>query len=190
MPDLLLVLSLLSISCGGGPTTESILPEGPDTPKINLASTAFTEGGMIPKVYSCDGKDVSPPLAWSGVPEKAKSLAVLVEDPDAPGGTFAHWILFNVSPDVKSLDEGVASGDDAQLGAPGKPASQGKNGFGKFGYGGPCPPVGPHHYVFRVYALDTTLDRAQGASREDLLRAMKGHVLGEGRLSGKYTRAR
>jgi Raf kinase inhibitor-like YbhB/YbcL family protein len=155
---------------------------------IRLQSPAFLEGGAIPKTYGCDGKDVSPPLKWSGVPETARSLAVVVEDPDAPLGTWTHWVLFDLAADLRELNEGVPTAERVELGSGGHSALQGKNDFGKTGYGGPCPPGGTHHYVFRVFALDASPDLGPGATRQQLLRAIKGHVLAEGRLTGLYSK--
>jgi Raf kinase inhibitor-like YbhB/YbcL family protein len=175
-------------ACGGGPSTEAILPEDPKRNTIHLESPAFADGGAIPKTYTCDGGDVSPPLKWSGVPEAAKSLALVVEDPDAPRGTWTHWVLFDIPADVGELPQGVPTEGRVELGPGGKAARQGKNDFGKTGYGGPCPPSGTHRYVFRIYALGTELGLGPGTTRDQLLRAVKGHVLAEGRLTGRYSR--
>ena len=128
---------------------------------ILIESPAFPDGGTIPKLYTCDGKDVSPPLAWSGVPEAARSLALICEDPDAPRGTWTHWVIFNVPATVKSLGERRTNGGTGHGGGGEDPAHQGTNDFGKIGYGGPCPPGGTHHYLFRIYARthDWTWDR-------------------------------
>jgi Raf kinase inhibitor-like YbhB/YbcL family protein len=154
------------------------------TMTMRLTSTAFQEGETIPKEYTGDGKDVSPPLKWSGTPESTKSLALICEDPDAPRGLWVHWVLYNVPPGPGELAEGIPTEPSLPGGA-----RQGKNDFGKIGYGGPAPPKGkPHRYYFRIYALDTTLDLKEGATRQELLDAMKGHVLAEGQLMGKYQR--
>jgi Raf kinase inhibitor-like YbhB/YbcL family protein len=155
---------------------------------IRLESAAFKDGGTIPKAHTCDGRGTSPPLAWSGVPEAARSLALIVEDPDAPGGTFTHWVLFDVPPGTKGLGEGIPPEGEVRLTPAGAAARQGRNDFGKLGYGGPCPPRGTHRYVFLLYALDAPLNLKPGATRDDLLRAMKGHILAEGRLMGRYSR--
>jgi Raf kinase inhibitor-like YbhB/YbcL family protein len=184
---LVLVAVPALVSCTGGTATESILPDDPQTQTIRLNSPAFEEGGTVPKVHTCDGKDTSPPLAWSGVPASARSLALILEDPDGPMGTFTHWILFNLPPDAKELTEGLSHGEQVHIGSNGPSARQGKNGFGKFGYGGPCPPKGNmHRYIFRLYALDQAIDPMQGTSREAFLYAVKGHVVAEGRLTGKF----
>jgi Raf kinase inhibitor-like YbhB/YbcL family protein len=146
---------------------------------IQVKSSAFADGVAIPKTYTCDGREISPPLSWSGVPEKAKSLTLICDDPDAPMGTFTHWLIYNMSPQVKELPEGRA---------PGEGAREGKNDFKKTGYGGPCPPSGTHHYRFTLYALDTNVDLPAGATRDQVQKALKGHVLAKGRLVGTYSR--
>jgi hypothetical protein len=155
---------------------------------IHLESTAFKDGGTIPKVHTCEGKGTSPPLAWTGVPEAARSLALIVEDPDAPGGTFTHWVLFDIPPDIKGLREGIPPEGEVGLAPAGAAARQGKNDFGKLGYGGPCPPRGTHRYVFLLHALDIRPDLKPGATRDQRLRVMKGHILAEGRMMGRYSR--
>jgi Raf kinase inhibitor-like YbhB/YbcL family protein len=158
---------------------------------IQLRSSAFSDGGAIPKNYTCDGKNLSPPLSWSGVPESTRSLALVCEDPDAPGGMFTHWVIINIPADIRKLDEGVPPEGRIELSSAGDkslPAVQGKNNFGKLGFGGPCPPSGTHRYFFRLHAIDTVLDPSAGADRNSLVRAIKGHILAEGRLMGKYAR--
>lgn len=150
---------------------------------IQLESSAFEDEGMIPEKYTCDGEDISPPLKWIGVPEDAKSLALIADDPDAPGGTFVHWVLFNLPPNTEELSENVPNQETLQNGA-----KQGKNDFPKIGYGGPCPPSGTHRYYFKIYALDTELDLEAGATKSDLEDAMEGHILAQGQLMGKYER--
>lgn len=151
--------------------------------EIKITSTAFEEGGMIPKQYTCDGKDISPRLKWSGVPDSAKSLALICDDPDAPMGTWVHWVLYNLPADLKELPEAVPADKVLEKGG-----VHGKNDFRKFGYGGPCPPGGTHRYYFKLYALDTGLDLAPGATKTDLLKAMQDHILAQGQLMGKYKR--
>ncbi len=150
---------------------------------ISVASTAFKDGGMIPRDYSCDGRDVSPPLSWAGVPEGAKSLALLCEDPDAPAGIWVHWVMFNIPATANGLPMGVHPDKTLKDGA-----KQGINSFNKIGYGGPCPPRGTHRYYFRIYALDIELSRKPGLTRSQLQKAMKGHILGQGQLMGRYKR--
>lgn len=151
--------------------------------QIGVKSSAFEEGGMIPKKYTCDGADVSPPLTWTSIPDGTKSIALICDDPDAPMGTWVHWVLFNLPADVKELPENVPSQERLENGG-----MQGTNDFGNIGYGGPCPPGGTHRYYFKVYALDRELGIEAGITKKDLLRAMGGHVLAEGQLMGKYGR--
>lgn len=149
---------------------------------IQVTSTAFSEGQSIPQKYSGQGEDISPPLKWSPPPAGTKSLALVVEDPDAPLITFTHWSVYNLPPDKTSLPEGVSKSEMLADGS-----EQGKNSFLKIGYAGPLPPTKkPHRYFFKMYALDTTLDLEPGAGRKQLLRAMDGHVLDEGQLMGIY----
>ena len=184
LPVLLVALT----SCGRIPPTESILHEDPKMKTIRLQSPAFADGEAIPKVYTCDGKDDSPPLEWSGVPDAAKSLALVVEDPDAPRGTWTHWVIFDIPAGVKGLDEGVSTEKRVTVAAGGETAVQGRNDFKKTGYGGPCPPSGTHRYVFHLFALDAELGLGPNATRQDILRTIKGHVLAEGKLMGRYSR--
>jgi Raf kinase inhibitor-like YbhB/YbcL family protein len=174
-------------SCRGKPSSDSVLPADPKRVIIGLTSPAFADGGAIPKVYTCDGRDVSPPLKWSGAPESARSLAVICEDPDAPAGTWTHWVLFKLPARVEELPEGIPPQEHVTL-KPGAEAAQGRNDSGKVGYGGPCPRSGRHRYVFRLFALDTPLDPGKPISRESLLQSMRGHVVAEGRLTGTYAR--
>jgi Raf kinase inhibitor-like YbhB/YbcL family protein len=150
--------------------------------RIELTSTAFKEGDTIPKTHTGDGKDTSPHLKWADPPANTKSFALICDDPDAPRGTWVHWVLFNLPPDTRELNEAV--GDALPAGA-----RQGKNDFGNQGYGGPAPPRGkPHRYYFKLYALDTTLDLPAGATKAQVVAATKGHVLAEGQLMGMYGR--
>jgi Raf kinase inhibitor-like YbhB/YbcL family protein len=150
---------------------------------MQLVSSAFQPGAPIPARFTCDGQDLSPPLQWSGHPAQTKSFALIMDDPDAPGGTFVHWVLYNVPPVTLALPEAVPSKSSL-----GDGSRQGRNSFGKTGYGGPCPPSGTHRYFFRLYALNRELELAAGATREQLLSAMKGHVLAEAELMGRYAR--
>lgn len=150
---------------------------------IQLTSSVFENEGMIPSKYSCDGEDISPPLSWSSVPEGTQTVALIADDPDAPMGTFVHWVLFNLPANVQELPEDVPSDKKLDNGA-----LQGTNDFKKIGYGGPCPPGGTHRYYFKIYALDTELDLKAGATKKDLLNAMEGHILAQGQLMGKYQR--
>jgi Raf kinase inhibitor-like YbhB/YbcL family protein len=148
---------------------------------IQLTSSAFADGGMIPVRYARKGENVSPPLAWSAVPAGVQSFALIVDDPDAPGGDWVHWVVYNLPGDTTTLPEGITS-DSALPGG----AAQGKNGWGASKYDGPQPPSGTHRYVFKLYALDIVLKLKPGASKADLLRAMEGHVLARAQLIGKY----
>ncbi len=168
----------LPAGCGGGgpQAPQARTPEAAMT--MTVSSGAFTDGGDIPRRYTCDGQNVSPPLSFAGVPSGVQDLALLVEDPDAPGGTFVHWVAWGIDPSKATLAEGEA------------PTGTGTNGFRRRGYGGPCPPKGPaHRYVFTVFALSRRLDLPVGASSDDLRRAVTGAVVAEGRLVGRYARA-
>ena len=145
--------------------------------ELKLTSTAFGNNENIPAKYTCDGEDVSPSLGIEGIPAEAKSLVLIVDDPDAPVGVWDHWILWNI-PLVSSIEEGkVPSG-----------AVRGMNDFKKLDYGGPCPPSGTHRYVFKLYALDDMLDLAEGAGKEDVEKAMEGHIVAQTKLIGLYAR--
>jgi Raf kinase inhibitor-like YbhB/YbcL family protein len=150
---------------------------------ISISSSAFPEGGMIPAKYTCDGSDISPPLAWTGMPERTKSFALICDDPDAPMGTWVHWVAWNIPPGARELAEGLPPKPELPDGS-----RQGLSDFHRPGYGGPCPPSGTHRYYFRLYALDTILDLPGSARKADLLKAMKGHIRAEGQLMGKYRR--
>ena len=157
---------------------------------LSLTSRAFHDGDAIPTQFTCDGADRSPALEWSGAPDQAKSFALIVEDPDAPGGTFIHWVLYDIPGSVHVIPEGIPKGPTVSpLGG----AKQGRTSFkGTPGYGGPCPPPGAaHHYHFLLFALDkTTLGIEPGASRDDVMHAMRGHELAHGELVGTYARKR
>ena len=150
---------------------------------FRIQSPAFSEGERIPRSCTCDGKNVSPPLTWSGVPEGAKSLALICDDPDAPGKTWVHWVLFNLPPRIERLPEGVPARTNVAGGG-----VQGTNDFRNVGYGGPCPPSGTHRYMFKLYALDAELVLPAGATKAELEGAIEGHVLGQTTLTGKYSR--
>ena len=174
-----IVLLLVVIAgCGGGEDETELAPKAP--PGIELTSPAFAAGAAIPKRYTCDGGDTSPPLAWADVPSTAKELALIVEDPDAPGGTYVHWTVFAIPPSTDGLDEGkLPSG-----------AREGENSFGKTGYGGPCPPEGgkAHRYSFSLYALKTELDLEQGAKPDEVRKQIAKHALARGSLVGTFKR--
>lgn len=151
-------------------------------PALTITSSSFADGGTIPSKFTCDGGDVSPQLTVSAPPSSAKSLALIVEDPDAPAGSFVHWVAFNLPSTLRDLPEGASARPENMQGA-----MQGRNDFDKTGYGGPCPPGNtPHHYIFRIYALDSILQLPEGATKIDLARAARGHVLAEGKLVGLY----
>jgi Raf kinase inhibitor-like YbhB/YbcL family protein len=151
---------------------------------FELTSSAFSAGEAIPKKFTCDGPDVSPKLSWNDPPGKTQSFALIMDDPDAPVGTWVHWVLYDVPADAKEVPEGVLKQEQLASGA-----QQGRNDFGKIGYGGPCPPPGkPHRYFFKLYALDTKLNLKSGATKVELERAMKGHILAQADLIGRYGR--
>ena len=146
-----------------------------------VTSTAFTEAQTIPEKHTCDGADVSPPLGWTGVPQNARSLALICDDPDAPAGTWVHWVLYGLPASATGLEEGTPKSEALASGA-----RQGRNDFKRIGYGGPCPPRGAaHRYFFKLYALDSEISLAAGATKQELLRAMEGHVVAQGELMGR-----
>jgi len=151
--------------------------------KLTVTSTAFPEGGKIPAKYTCDGANISPPLSWTKGPEGTKSYALIADDPDAPMGTWVHWVMYNVPVSVTSLPENVPKSEKLKEGS-----VQGTNDFKRDGYGGPCPPGGTHRYYFKVYALDTVIKAGPGLTKKKLLGEMEGHILGQGELMGKYSR--
>ena len=173
------VALIAAAACGGG--GDKLATSGPT---IGITSPSFSEGSAIPSRYTCDGEDLSPPLSWSGIPQGTRSLALIADDPDAPGGTWVHWVLYAVAPDVTEIEEGSAGAVSTAIGA-----IDGTNDFRRLGYGGPCPPPGgPHRYLFKLFALDSEPELNEGATKKDLVRAMEGHVLAEGRLMGTYRR--
>src|SRR5690242_19834941 len=148
---------------------------------LTLKTSAFQQEGMIPDKYSKDGGNISPDLSWDAVPENTKSLALIVDDPDAPSGLFVHWLLYAIPPDVTSIEEDRPAREILSNGM-----RQGRNGFGELGYGGPQPPSGTHRYIFHLFALDSEIDLPPGTSRRQLNEALKGHVIGEAQLVGTY----
>lgn len=150
---------------------------------FSLTSVAFTPGSLIPARFSCAGADVSPPLAWSGAPPGAQTLTLIMDDPDAPRGTWVHWVVYDIPAAQQTLAEGVPA--TGQLPDGGR---QGQNSWRRLGYGGPCPPSGTHRYYFRLYALDRALNLPVGATKEQVLLAMAGHVLDQCDLMGRFTR--
>ena len=156
---------------------------------LKVTSSAFQQGGAIPARYTCEGQDASPPLAWSGVPGNAKTIAMIVDDPDAPDPAkpqrvYVHWVVYNIPAAATSLVENAS-----KAGMP-KGAVQGKNDWGKAVYGGPCPPIGRHRYFFKFYALDTELSGIGSVTKPDLENAMKGHIVDSGELMGTYQKAK
>ena len=170
-----LVIIFILVGCSN---QENTLSEGEVDMSIQITSSAFNEGDKIPRIYTCDDQNVSPPLAWTGVPSNTVSLALIMDDMDAPVGTWVHWVLYNLTPDLTGLEQGKSSN-----------GTQGKNDFNRMGYGGPCPPKGSNHrYFIKIYALDTTLDLRTGASKAQVESLMGGHILAQGQLMGKYGR--
>ena len=154
------------------------------TTKLLLKTTAFSPGGVIPKRFTCSGADASPALSWNDPPSRTTSFALIMDDLDAPGGNFVHWVVYNLPASLRQLPQGVPAGEDVTSGG-----KQGENDFPKTGYGGPCPPPGkPHRYFFRLYALDTTLNLSSPARRAEVDQAMQGHVLAKGELVGRFGR--
>lgn len=157
--------------------------ESPAAAPLTLTSDSLKDGA-VPKEFTCDGEDKSPALTWSTPPAAAKSLALIVTDPDAPGGTFTHWVLFNLPANINGLPEGVPK--QGQLAHGGR---EGRNDFAKIGYGGPCPPAGtPHRYVFTLYAVDSIIDVPAGAPRDHVETALQGHILDKSELTARYGR--
>jgi len=150
---------------------------------MKLESSAFKANGFIPGKYTCDGEDISPPLSWDEPPSGTQSLALIVDDPDAPGGIFVHWVLYDIPGTVRQLTAEIAAVSTLPNGG-----IQGKNDFGKFGYGGPCPPSGTHRYFFKLYALDKKLGLEPGATKAQIVAAMDGHILAIAQLIGRYQR--
>jgi hypothetical protein len=179
------LLSLLITGCRASGKSNKVPPTAKtDIPVLTVTCSAFRDGETIPKKYTCDGVETSPDLQWSGTPSGAKSLVLIVDDPDAPNGTWVHWVLFNIPPDLNGLPEGVIQGLTVKgIGL------QGRNSSSNNGYNGPCPPKGnPHHYFFKLYALDVLLDLDPGSSKAQLEKAMTGHILAQGQLVGTYGR--
>lgn len=175
---LLLGLVCVLLAACGGPATPA-----PVDPNFALSSPAFVHESAIPSLHTCDGDDLSPALEWTDPPAGAQSLALIADDPDAPVGTWVHWVVYNLPPDVRSFAEAYSA--DAE---PTDGSRNGKNGWRELGYGGPCPPSGTHRYFFKLYALDTMLDLDSGGTAAQLLDAMEGHVLAQTELMGTYSR--
>jgi len=150
---------------------------------MEISSSAFKDGDSIPAKYTCDNLDISPPLKWSKEPEDTKTFALICDDPDAPGGTWVHWVLYNIPGTLHEFEEDITKNDPLR-----NNAIHGKNDFGNTGYGGPCPPGGTHRYYFKIYALDTTLGSQPGITKRELLKLMDGHIVDQGQLMGRYKR--
>jgi Raf kinase inhibitor-like YbhB/YbcL family protein len=181
---LAMVFSLKPI-CG----SENVKPqkEGVNMPSavetFEVTSNIFKAGEMIPGRYTCDGEDVSPQLSWGKIPNGTKELALICDDPDAPSGTWVHWVAYGIQPTIASFSENVPKKDTPSG------FKQGKNSFGKVGYGGPCPPRGStHRYFFKLYALDRALDLKPGATKDEVSKAMQGHIIAQGEIIGRYGR--
>ncbi|MGC1378316.1 MAG: YbhB/YbcL family Raf kinase inhibitor-like protein [Anaerolineales bacterium] len=184
-PFFVLLAALLAISAcqpaaTSRPTDSPTLPPKGSIPMFPLTSPSFKAGESIPAVYTCAGRGISPQLAWSGAPAGVQSFALIMDDPDAPGNTFVHWVLYNIPASSAGLAENA--GAEAQ---PADGSVQGKNSAGKAGYVGPCPPSGTHHYHFKLYALDTKLGQ-MSMNKDALLKAMQGHILAQGELMGTF----
>ncbi|HSF79947.1 MAG TPA: YbhB/YbcL family Raf kinase inhibitor-like protein [Anaerolineales bacterium] len=172
----LVILMVGLVSCA--PTTSHPDDESEVDMGLTLASTAFSDGEKIPKEYTCEGNDISPQLAWTDVPPATQSLVMIMDDPDAPSGTWVHWVLFNIEPQVEELPEGGTG-----IGV------EGNNSWRRTGYGGPCPPAGQtHRYIFKLYALDVELGLRAGASKKEVEKAIQNHILAQVQITGTYSR--
>ncbi|MCD6291234.1 MAG: YbhB/YbcL family Raf kinase inhibitor-like protein [Anaerolineae bacterium] len=171
------VILFFTTGCGG---EKSSAPKS-SLPTFDLHSPAFTPGHSIPRKYTCQGDDVSPPLQWDTPPQGTQSLALIMDDPDAPGKTWVHWVLFDIPGSARSLPEAIPSTPELPDGS-----QHGRNSWGRLGYGGPCPPSGTHRYFFRLYALDTRLNLSPGVTEKQLRQAMQGHILAQAELMGTY----
>jgi Raf kinase inhibitor-like YbhB/YbcL family protein len=181
---LLLVLTAVSCTPAGAGYTPVVTPITEEAlMSISLSSTAFAAGTSIPAAYSCTGRSISPPLAWSDPPSGTKSFALIMDDPDAPFGTFVHWVIYNIPASSRGLPEAVVANGQLADGT-----LQGNNGAGRVGYMGPCPPSGTHRYFFKLYALDNDLSLSSGAGKDQLLNAMQGHILAQGELMGTFSK--
>jgi len=180
-----LFMALLAFVASGCEKTPPPVPpeKGAQEVTFELTSTAFAAGESIPIQYTCDGEDTSPPLQWSDPPQGTQSLSLIADDPDAPVGTWVHWVLYDLPAGTRSLPEAVPPDADLPDGG-----QHGQSSWRRLGYGGPCPPSGTHRYFFKLYALDTTLDLAAGANKKQVLQAMEGHILAQAELMGTYAR--
>ena len=180
---LLLIMTVVICSCEPKDKSVSKKQSGEKTMELKITSRAFSDGALIGPKYTADGANFSPPLAWTGVPETAKSLALINDDPDAPMGTWVHLVVYNIPADIASFDENIPPDPTLPNGA-----MQGKTDFGRIGYGGPAPPSGTHRYYFKLYALDAVLDLPAGATKAQLETAMKNHIIEQTQIIVKYKR--
>lgn len=180
---LIFACMLASCSTSGGTETSQMISEEGDMMALELSSPAFKDGEAIPEKYSCDGEDISPALNWENLPAGTESLALIMDDPDAPGGTWVHWVVYDIPPETTGFPEKISATGELPNGG-----KQGNNSWKRFGYGGPCPPRGTHRYFFKLYALDSILGLESGITKGRLLRAMEGHVLDQGQLMGTFSR--
>lgn len=171
------LVCVLLAGCGGATTPL------PVDANFTLSSPAFAHESAIPTLYTCAGDDLSPALEWTDPPAGTQSLALIVDDPDAPVGTWVHWVVYNIPPDARGFAEAYSAAAEPTDGS-----RNGENGWRKVGYGGPCPPSGTHRYFFNLYALDTALDLDPGATASQLLKAMEGHILAQAALMGTYSK--
>jgi len=182
-----ILVLLFSCSCGSakqnGTTTNADTGRTKNNMALAISSTAFSNGGMIPSRYTCDGANISPPLQWSGLPAGTKTVALIVDDPDAPAKTWVHWVVYDLPANTTQLPENIKPQENLAGGG-----KQGTNDFKKIGYGGPCPPSGTHRYFFKLYAVDIQTSLGPGATKDELLKTMESHVLAQGELVGKYKR--
>ena len=181
--SLLTLVGLSLAACNTAPTGNPSQPQTATTMKLH--STAFSPNSLIPFQHTCDGQDISPPISWDSPPAGAKSLVLICDDPDAPRGSFLHWVLYDLPPLAHQLPSGVPKQPKLPTGG-----VQGKNDFGNLGYGGPCPPSGSHRYVFKLYALDKQLNLQPGATKAQVLKTMEGHIMATAELIGRYARKR
>ena len=182
---LIVLLPLMALNCNQNMKVEEASKELAEKSKVRtmqIGSPAFADGAAIPKKYTCEGEDVSPPLNWGSAPEGTKSFALISEDPDAPSGIWVHWVIYNIPGEVNKLSENIPKSEVVLNGV-----KQGLNDFEQIGYGGPCPPPGKaHRYFFKIYALDSYVNLKSGARKEELIRAIQSHILAEGQLIGTY----
>ena len=189
-PAVLIVVAMLQALSGCRGTApqsqaNSVSPKPPSAaePQLTVNSVAFKAGTAIPRQYTCDGINISPPIEWSGTPGTARTIALIADDPDAPAGTWIHWVLYNLPAENIGLVENLPASENLKAAG-----LQGRNDFKQIGYGGPCPPSGTHRYFFKIYALDAELPLKAGATRGELEKAMAGHIVAQGQLMGTYRR--